>query len=77
MHHVASCRFVALAVIDAHLGMILQAGWCIIFGLFAVNNGYPVMYMSLPPADLDCLLSLGTYAVFANAIFFSEAAFFS
>ena len=47
----------------------MQAGWCIIFGFFAVNNGYRVM--SLPPADLDCLLSLGTYAVCANAIFFS------
>jgi len=38
-----------------------QAGWCIIYGLFAVQSGYSVL--NLPPADLDCFMSLGQYSV--------------
>jgi hypothetical protein len=48
---------------------MLQAGWCIIYGVFSFQDGYSVVKPS--SADLGCFLSLGTYSVCSDTIFFS------
>jgi hypothetical protein len=46
-----------------------QAAWCIIYGLFAFQNGFRILRSA--SADRDCFISLGSYSVCTDTALFS------
>jgi hypothetical protein len=48
---------------------MLQAAWCIVYGLYAFQNGLDALNPT--SADLDCFVTLGTYSVCTSTALFS------